>query len=1012
MRAFVQRILLIGLFLGAAAVAWAQGGEVRRAVYRDSRYPGSWINGPQSEFGRAFFIRQGYSSLTADQVKEWMQARIADGIPSVIVFLHDVAPDTIVETVGPECTLRRYLEAGGRVVWTGDVPLYYTGRRNGRTMQLRARGSREVLGFNADWGPYDVAHECAVTEEGAAWGLRNTWQSYRPISPSLVDRVFAVHPNGLPAAWARFYGKAPRPGMFVRTHDTFGLGNLDDLLRLAEHIEPPRQLPSPGGDFGDPTAGAFAAPGATGEVLGRWLKIGIGAPANPDNARRGTSLLNLSASTAGGRRTWRFNLRSGANRGHVEWYVEPEYIPRDSDTPAFVSVEYFDSPAGVIFGLEYTTGAPSFRPARGIVVLRGSGRWQRATWYLPDARWDKLRASATINSGNDLRFYIVRGPTPQASGVHIGSIRVLTERQAALAPPPGRRLIFSATRPGVLESDPRPLLEELRAAAPFIRATGATSHQSPVYWGHVEKEPGVYDFAFYDAVVALHRELGLKWSPLVTLGPSESLPTWYFNSAERQGLVSLERGDVSHVPSIWDPRLRARVRGFLKAFAERYRDTGVLESVVLGVSGLLGEARFPTNRPPTADLPGPHGAFPTYDGFWAGDPFAEASFRQAMQAKYGTIAGVNAAWGTRLASFNDVRPFLPAYAPSLAARRDFMEWYTGSMLEHARFWLATAREFLPEVDLEIRTGGDGSPEHGTDFAGLAEIAARHRAGVRLVNAGSDYATRFVLTRWLDTAARFFGTTTTHESSPEISDESLVARIYNAASPVVRGLKEEAAWFDRPETFDAWLTRSRFFREWPAAVEVACFYPQTHIWLWGRSFLAQEFLPAIRNLRAQFDFDLVNERMIAAGALDRYRALVFAPGEIWDTTTADRIMAWVRNGGLLVAPQRIDQGFLYERVTRHGTRPMGVGQIIVTRDDPDFPAFVRAALAARPTLSSITREALAAADPNLGLFATPLPPGGLLLLNASHVPITRSFFLGGQSRTVTLPPLSILPVGVP
>jgi hypothetical protein len=1008
----VQRFLLGLVLFFATGAVWAQGDGVRRAVFHDRRYPGSWVNGVQSAIGREYFNQRGYTGLDADQLKNWMRDRISDGQPSIVLFMHDVAPDTVVETVTADCTLRRYLEAGGRVVWVGDVPLWYTGRRNGQVTRLMARGSRSVLGFNADWTPYDVTLETETTETGSAWGIRNTWQSYRPISPSLVDRVLAVHPNGLPAAWSRFYGDGPRRGQFVRTHDAPGLGNLEDLYRVAEYVEPPRTLPSPGGDFSDPTAGAFAAPDGAGAVTGRWLKVGIGAAAEPGGARRGTSFLSYNGSSAGGRNAWRFSIRTGANRGMIQWYVEPEYIRPGAETPAFVSVEYFDGNAGVVLGLEYSTGQTTFRPARGTVLLAGTGRWRRATWYLPDARWDKLQAATNANSGSDLRFFVLRGPTSAASGVHVGSIRVLTERQARLAPPAGRQLVFSVTRPGVLDADLAPMTEELRAAAPFIRASGAASHENVVYWSRVEKEAGVYDFAFTDALVALHRELGLKWAPLLVLGPPESLPAWYFTSDQRQGLVSLERGDVSHIPSIWDPRLRERVRGFLKAFGERYRDTGVLESVTLGISGVDGTARFPTTRPPSPDGPGPYGSYPTYDGYWAGDPFAVAHFRQAMQARYGTIAALNAAWETRHASFEAVAPFLPTRAPSLAARRDFSEWYSGSMLEYARFWLAAAREFLPDVSLQIRTGGDGSPEQGSDFAGLAEIAAQYRAGVRLVHGGSDYLTRFSLTRPLDSAARFYRTTTTHESNVEISDESLLARIFNAASPVVGGLKESGLWFDRPETFDAWLTRSRYFREWPAATEIACFYPQTHIRLYGSSFLKQEYLPAVQELRAQFDFDMVSERTIAAGALDRYRALVFGPGDVWDTTTIERILSWVRAGGLLVAPSRADLGLLFPRVTSGGSRAMGSGQILVARDDPAFGPTARAVIISRPGFDSATRNALAAGDPNLGVFATPLPPGGMLLLNASDAPVTRSLILGGQSQTIALPPQSIVPVGVP
>jgi hypothetical protein len=1018
MAARALRILLIGVLFACGAIqAWAQA-PMRRAVYYDSRYPGAWIGGGQAAAVRDYFTQRGYTSLDAAQLKVWMNDRIADGAPSLVVFSLDMAPDTVVEAVNATATLRRYLEAGGRVVWTGDVPLYYVGRRNFQNTRLLARGSREVLGINCDWGPLPEGLECEITPLGNTWGLRNSWTSTRMVSPSMVDRVLAVHPNGLPSAWARRYGQAPRIGWFIRTHDTTGPGSLPDLHRVAEYQEPDEPLPSPGGDFGDATAGAYARPDGAGGVLGRWLQLGLGGQPNPPNARRGTSDLSVAASSAGGRNTWRLNVRTNTSRGHVEWYVEPGYIKRDTETPAFVSVEYFDASAGVVLGLEYSAGTTAFRPARGAVVLRGINRWRRATWFLPDAKWDKLIRSTQINSGNDFRLYVLRGPNTGGGGIHIGSIRILTERQANLTLPPGRELVFSATREGVLETDLNPLVEELRASAPYLRAAGGTSHQNTVHWSRVAKEPGVYDFAFYDAIVAAHREMGLKWTPLLTLGPPNSLPDWFVDGGEWQGFVSLERNQTTAVPSIWDPRLREHVRGFLEAFGERYRDTGILQRVVLGISGVGGEARYPTTRPPTV-TDSPRGPYPAYDAYWAGDPDAAANFREAMQTKYSTIAALNRAWGTQLGDFSAVKPFPPDRAPSLAARRDFVDWYIGSMLDYARFWLATAREFMPDVPLEIRTGGEGKPEHGTDFAALAQLAAEYKAGVRLAYPGSDYAGRFAASRLLDTAARFFGTTTSHEASGEISDEGLVARIYNAAPAVVRGLKEDGSWFGRPETFDAWLTQSRNLSPrpprsgesaWPATTDVAMLYPQAHVSLFGSGFLEGQLLPAVRDLRTQVDFDLVSERMITAGALGRYRALVVGPGDLWDRAVLDRVLTWVRNGGLLIAPFRIDQGLLYPEVVRGGSRGLVFGRVAVVPDDHAFAASVRAALISQPDLSSLTRDALAASDPVTGVFATALSPGGLLLLNFSDVPVAREIRLGGQTQAVTLPPLSIVPVG--
>lgn len=189
-----------------------------------------------------------------------------------------------------------------------------------------------------------------------------------------------------------------------------------------------------------------------------------------------------------------------------------------------------------------------------------------------------------------------------------------------------------------------------------------------------------------------------------------------------------------------------------------------------------------------------------------------------------------------------------------------------------------------------------------------------------------------------------------------------------------------------------------------------FYPQAHVSMFGSGFLDGQLLPAIRDLRTQIDFDLVSERMIAAGALDRYRVLIVGPGDVWDRPVLDRMLAWVRNGGLLFVPLRIDQGLLYPEVIRAGSRAVGFGRIAIVPDDATFSASVRAGLLAQPGVSALTRETLVASDPVAGIFATALPPGGMLLLNFSDVAVAREIPLGGRMRSVTLPPLSIVPLG--
>jgi len=115
-----------------------------RAAYWDGRYPSGWAGAGEAMRDALEFA--GYKILDADQLKTWMDARIADGMPSVAVFCQDIAPDTVVESASSTCTLRRYLNAGGKIVWYADIPMYYQGHSDGNRTTWGVDGSKNILG--------------------------------------------------------------------------------------------------------------------------------------------------------------------------------------------------------------------------------------------------------------------------------------------------------------------------------------------------------------------------------------------------------------------------------------------------------------------------------------------------------------------------------------------------------------------------------------------------------------------------------------------------------------------------------------------------------------------------------------------------------------------------------------------------------------------------------------------------------------------------------------------------
>ena len=118
----------------ALTAGQAQGSPYDRVAYWDSTYATSWAG--VGDTVRDACVQAGYRVVNAAELKTWMDGHIADKNPSVVVFCRDDIPVTVGETETATCTLRRYLDAGGKVVWYSDIPLYYQALTGGTTVSI------------------------------------------------------------------------------------------------------------------------------------------------------------------------------------------------------------------------------------------------------------------------------------------------------------------------------------------------------------------------------------------------------------------------------------------------------------------------------------------------------------------------------------------------------------------------------------------------------------------------------------------------------------------------------------------------------------------------------------------------------------------------------------------------------------------------------------------------------------------------------------------------------------
>lgn len=551
------------------------------------------------------------------------------------------------------------------------------------------------------------------------------------------------------------------------------------------------------------------------------------------------------------------------------------------DGPQLISVQYDHVAATPDIATCYTAG-PS-------LAALGSGKWVRRTSVLEHARCGNGQ-----NHGADLRL---------AGRAAVARIEISDQKPAGYDPDepvPADELAAQTIRIGdgmelCLGNDADP------NTALLYKAYGVTSVESYVTWQTVEEAgPGQWDWSHWDKQVAVLQKYGLKWVPFLIAGPAYANPGWFRNGPDHHPYVCLDHGQPSKVESLWNPALRPQIERFLKAFADRYRDTGVIESVLLGVTGIYGESIYPAGPEGgwTASIPGP---YHNHAGWWAGDELAIADFRRAMTAKHGTIAKLNAAWGTAHAGFGEVTTFLPANAPNDTARLDLVRWYEQAMTDWSAWWVEVTRRQFPETAIYLCTGGNGAPMLGADFTAQAKAIRPFGAGIRITNEGSNYAHNYAVTREVATATRFYGTFCGFEPASSVSPEGVVARVYNATASGAKQLHyyRNNVFNDPAAAANFRRVASQLQRRTPALPKVAVYLPR-ETWAVDPATVEPTY-HWVRALRELADLDLVNRQTVADGILRDIGVLLLPYDRALDPAAGHAIDAWVAAGGILAKP---------------------------------------------------------------------------------------------------------------
>lgn len=482
----------------------------------------------------------------------------------------------------------------------------------------------------------------------------------------------------------------------------------------------------------------------------------------------------------------------------------------------------------------------------------------------------------------------------------------------------------------------------------LLNAAGAfalSGIEDYVGWGAVDKDPHNWDVYREDA--ATIRKAGYSFIPYLWI---QTLPAWVKTDPAYVFAGNVATGLEIEALSIFAPQTLSAYDRF---FGEARRELGAYADIVrIGSPYDYGETAYPAG--------GASSSFPLKNmepGFWVNEAPARSHFRNSMRSKYASIEDLNRAWGTSFPNHESAD--YPKDNKQPRYWLDFVSWYHVAFTERMGEIAGIAQKHFPGTPINFNLGWPFEKINlGQDITGLLKMAGKKHLHVRTPTGPS---VPFLYTKRVATAARHYGPT---GFSSEPVDGS--ATCEQMALAYFKDLSTGVKWhFDYGKNYERCPQSLADHRAaWDGAeyprVEAALFFPTTSHYLdnwdaWRGEGLSGGFpgnLAAYaEDLRDMLDYDVVDERLVSDGYLDAYRFLIWPVGMVAESPTLERIGAWVKKGGILLAAnvrsiRSVEGAAAVEDLLAHptgaGVWQAGKGTVIEISNDPrdletKFPA---------------------------------------------------------------------------
>ena len=277
-------------------------------------------------------------------------------------------------------------------------------------------------------------------------------------------------------------------------------------------------------------------------------------------------------------------------------------------------------------------------------------------------------------------------------------------------------------------------------------AIGVDAVSVDVWWGDVEAAGDqVFDWSYYDTIFQKITAAGLDIVAIMSFHQAGGnvgddytayLPAWIWDHYTAQGVTALDLKYVSETGapsaeyvSLWaDGYVIDEYEEFMNAFEARYASYAADIDEINISAGTAGESRYPSYN--AHDW----GGYPNRGTLQAYGRLAVEDFQNEMADTYGTVAALNAAWGSSLTSFSEIGPptNMPYFFDSYDYRdsaygRDFFDWYNQSLVDHGRRMVQAGIDAfdaqMADVALGIKIPGIHWTMSDPAYPRLAELTA-------------------------------------------------------------------------------------------------------------------------------------------------------------------------------------------------------------------------------------------------------------------------------------------------